>query len=158
MERDAEVESVLAEIRQHLRASASAEARRAAGAETSLATERSRQALAQLEADLAVTARAWSRLPPVVSNRRGAAARLELWVKRQLRRATNWLTWEQINFNAAVNDALRLTHKLFAESEAERAEMRARLDALAAEVEELRALRAEVELSRRTSRAGGQTR
>lgn len=137
MGRDAEVESVLAEMRRQLGASA--------GAEGQPTLDRRRQALAQLEADLAVTARAWSRLPPVVSDRRGPAARLEVWVKRQLRRATNWLTWEQINFNAAVNDALRLTHGLLAEREAELAELRARVAQLSADLEELRTLRAEVD-------------
>lgn len=150
MEREAEVESVLAEIRRQLRASEAAQA--------TPTIDRRRQALAQLEADLAVTGRAWSRLPPVTSDRRGAAARLEVWVKRQLRRATNWLTWEQINFNAAVNDALRLTHGLLAEREAERAELRARVAALSADVEELRSLRAEVESLRGPSRAGNAAR
>ena len=97
-----------------------------------------------------MTARAWSRLPPVESDRRGAAARLEVWVKRQLRRATNWLTWEQINFNAAVSDALRLTHELFAEREEELAELRARVAQLSAGLEELHALRAEVDSLRAT--------
>ena len=150
MERDAEVEKVLAEIRGHLHASAPAGAPRAA--------DRRRQALAQLEADLAVTGRAWSRLPPVTSDRRGAAARLEVWLKRQLRRATNWLTWEQINFNAAVNDALRLTHGLLAEREAEHAELRARVETLSAELESLRTLRAEVELPRTSAHAGDPAR
>ena len=150
MERDAEVEKVLAEIRQQLRASE--------GAEAAQAPDRRGQALAQLEADLAVTGRAWSRLPPVVSDRRGAAARLEIWIKRQLRRATNWLTWEQINFNAAVNDALRLTHGLLAEREAEQAELRARVETLSAGLEELRALRAEVDGLRASARAGDSAR
>ena len=150
MGRDAEVERVLAEIRQQLRA--------AAGADGAQTPDRRRQALAQMEADLCVTGRAWSRLPPVVSDRRGAAARLELWVKRQLRRATNWLTWEQINFNAAVNDALRLAHGLLAEREAEQAELRARLEALSADLEELRALRAEVEMLRASEHAGDPAR
>ena len=148
MVRDAEVESVLAEIREGLRA----------GADGPHSPDRRRQSLAQMEADLTVTARAWSRLPPVVSNRRGAAARLELWAKRQLRRATKWLTWEQINFNAAVNDALRLAHGLLAEREAERAELRARVEELSAGLEELRALRAEVELLRASAHAGDAAR
>ena len=150
MERDAEVEKVLAEIRRQLRA--------AEGGDGAQSPDRRRQALAQIEADLSVTARAWSRLPPVVSDRRGAAARLELWIKRQLRRATNWLTWEQINFNAAVNDALRLTHGLLAEREAEQAELRARVEALSADLEELRSLRAELELLRASAHAGDPAR
>ena len=150
MERDAEVERVLAEIRGRLRAPA--------GADAPQSVDRRRQALAQLEADLAVTGRAWNRLPPIASDRRGAAARLEVWVKRQLRRATNWLTWEQINFNAAVNDALRLTHGLLAEREAERAELRARVETLSAELESLRSPRAGVEPPRGSAHAGDPAR
>jgi hypothetical protein len=150
MERDSEVESVLAEIRQQLRA--------AANGDGPQSPDRRRQALAQLEADLAVTGRAWNRLPPVVSDRRGAAARLEVWIKRQLRRATNWLTWEQINFNAATNDALRLAHGLLAEHETERAELRARVEALSADLEELRSLRAEVESLRASAHASDRAR
>jgi len=63
--------------------------------------------MARLDSYLAVTARAWDRLPPLASNRSGSSARLELWVKRQIKRATHWFTWEQINFNAAVHHALR---------------------------------------------------
>jgi hypothetical protein len=63
--------------------------------------------LALINSYLTTTARAWDRLPPVVSNRSGLAARLELWVKRHLKRATRWYAWEQVNFNAAVHHALR---------------------------------------------------
>ncbi|PYS75942.1 MAG: hypothetical protein DMF66_17435 [Acidobacteria bacterium] len=51
------------------------------------------EALARLQANLATTERDWSRLPPLVSYRRGLAARLELWVKRQIKRAAHWFTW-----------------------------------------------------------------
>jgi len=64
------------------------------------------EALARMDANLATTARAWSRLPPLLSYRRGAAARFELWVKRLVKRAAHWFTWEQVNFNAAVHHAL----------------------------------------------------
>jgi DNA repair exonuclease SbcCD ATPase subunit len=56
---------------------------------------------------LTTTARTWDRLPPLVSNRSGGVAKLELWLKRQLKRATRWFTWEQVNFNASVHHALR---------------------------------------------------
>lgn len=56
---------------------------------------------------LTTTARTWDRLPPLVSNRSGVLASLELWLKRQLKRATRWYTWEQVNFNAATHHALR---------------------------------------------------
>jgi hypothetical protein len=62
---------------------------------------------ALLNSYLTTTARAWDRLPPLVSNRSGFSARLELWLKRQLKRSTRWFAWEQVNFNAAVHHALR---------------------------------------------------
>lgn len=63
--------------------------------------------VALLNSYLTTTARAWDRLPPLVSNRSGLSARLELWLKRQLKRSTRWFAWEQVNFNAAVHQALR---------------------------------------------------
>ena len=63
--------------------------------------------VALLNSYLTTTARAWDRLPPLVSNRSGLSARLELWLKRQLKRSTRWFAWEQVNFNAAVHHALR---------------------------------------------------
>ncbi|MDQ5838448.1 MAG: hypothetical protein M3379_16855 [Acidobacteriota bacterium] len=63
-------------------------------------------ALARLQANLSTTERTWSRLPPLISYRRGFAARLELWLKRQIKRAAHWFTWEQVNFNSAVHHAL----------------------------------------------------
>jgi hypothetical protein len=130
-ERDAEVESVLLEIRQRLRAVADADADGAGD-------RRRREESARIEASLAVMGRAWDRLPPVVSDRAGWRARLEFWLKRRLRRATNWFTWEQINFNAAAKDALRSALAALDEQEARQAELRARLDALEAELRELR--------------------
>jgi hypothetical protein len=56
---------------------------------------------------LTTTARAWDRLPPLVSNRSGIVARLELWLKRRIKTGARWFTWEQVNFNAAVHHALR---------------------------------------------------
>jgi chromosome segregation ATPase len=54
---------------------------------------------------LAITARAWDRLPPLVSNRRGALRRFEVAIKKAFRPLTRWFTWEQVNFNAAVHHA-----------------------------------------------------
>src|SRR5947209_1324238 len=64
------------------------------------------EALARLQANLSTTERAWSRLPPLVSYRRGFVARFELWVKLQIKRAAHWFTWEQVNFNSAAHHAL----------------------------------------------------
>jgi len=64
-------------------------------------------ALSQIDSQLAITGRAWDQLPPVHSNRHGLLARIELWIKKAARPLTRWFTWEQVNFNRAVNDALR---------------------------------------------------
>ncbi|HXI26454.1 MAG TPA: hypothetical protein VNG71_21550 [Pyrinomonadaceae bacterium] len=63
-------------------------------------------ALDRLSAQLAITARAWDRLPPLISNRSGALRRIEISIKKAFRPLTRWFTWEQINFNAAVHHAL----------------------------------------------------
>lgn len=63
--------------------------------------------LALLNSYLVTLSRAWDRLPPVVSNRSGLSARIELWIKRHLKRATRWYSWEQINFNATVHHSIR---------------------------------------------------
>ena len=113
---DTEVESILREIRERVRAEQQQSALLAPGTTESSAngtpasgdfTPEAKEALARIEGYLATTGRAWDRLPPVVSNRSGALARLELWIKRRLRVATRWYAWEQINFNAAVHQALR---------------------------------------------------
>jgi hypothetical protein len=53
-------------------------------------------------ASLSVLDRAWDRLPPLVSKRTGTPAKFELWIKSTLKLALRWLTWEQVNFNAAT--------------------------------------------------------
>lgn len=143
MDFKAEVDSTLAEMRQHLRAAGRVQA--APGPRAG------RGALARMEVDLAITERSWSRLPPLTSNRHGFVARVELWVKRALKRATHWLTWEQVNFNAAVNHSLRATHETMTGHERQLAELRAEVDQLAARAEEFESLRAEVERLRRAS-------
>ncbi len=122
---DTEVENTLREIRERVRAEAQAQSRqqahsivaRAAASEDSITMQEAggkassfgTEALARLEANLATTERAWNRLPPLSSNRSGFVARLELWIKRQIKRASHWYTWEQVNFNAAAHHALRDT-------------------------------------------------
>src|SRR5215218_2133299 len=117
---DLEVEKTLREIRERVLADAQqrrapaagveAAALAAVGAEASSANGHAAgpagEALARMDANLSTTGRAWSRLPPLLSYRRGAAARLELWLKRLVKRAAHWFTWEQVNFNAAVHHAL----------------------------------------------------
>src|SRR3954468_12542824 len=112
---DTEVEDTLREIRERVLASAptrthapvSAAMQNGGGAsEPSNLTGDISEALARMDANLSTTARAWSRLPPLLSNRRGALARFELWLKRLIKRAAHWYTWEQVNFNSAAHNAL----------------------------------------------------
>ena len=82
------------------------------------------ESLSLINSYLTTTARAWDRLPPLVSNRSGLLARVELWLKRQLKRATHWYTWEQVNFNAAVHHALRDLLPVLAAQVAQEQELR----------------------------------
>ncbi|HYN24452.1 MAG TPA: hypothetical protein VES69_05350 [Pyrinomonadaceae bacterium] len=116
---DEEVESTLREIRERVRKTADLEGESLRAVASSAANvsitsrgesaARTPETMARIDAYLATTARAWDRLPPLVSNRSGGLARLELWVKRRFKQATRWYSWEQINFNAAVHHALRDT-------------------------------------------------
>lgn len=101
---DPEVAEILAEIKRKVTS-----AQKTSVAETTSVTEspartspRSTRAVANDYANLPVMARTWDRLPPLLSNRTGAFARLELWIKGKLKRASKWFTWEQVNFNAAA--------------------------------------------------------
>jgi hypothetical protein len=114
-ERD--VEETLREIRERVRAGAAplagvaaeppAVEPHAAEANGRGAAASAADALSRMEANLSTTERAWNRLPPVLSNRGGWVARLELWVKRVIKRCLHWITWEQVNFNSSVHHALR---------------------------------------------------
>jgi hypothetical protein len=98
---------------------------------------------------LTTTARAWDRLPPVISNRSGLIARVELWLKRQLKRATHWFTWEQVNFNAAVDHALRDLLTVISAQANESRRLRAQITQLEQEqVARLTEIRAELEEQR----------
>jgi len=85
------------------------------------------EALARLSEQLTVTGRAWNSLPPIVSNRRGTLARIELWIKNTCRPLTRWFTWEQVNFNRAVHDALSDATKILMAEAQELAALRAQL-------------------------------
>src|SRR5687767_11355857 len=61
------------------------------------------RSLARLQTDLTITGRTRDQLPPVTTYRGGFIARVELLVKRQLKRVTHWYTWEQVNFNSSVD-------------------------------------------------------
>lgn len=86
---------------------------------------------------LTVLSRAWNRLPPVASNRSGAPARLELWIKSKLQRMLRWLTWEQVNFNAA-------THQMFLDVVESLATQQQQIAAISKATEELELLQQEV--------------
>ncbi len=72
----------------------------------------------RMRRNAAIVQRAGNALPPVTTSRSGLIARLELWLKRQLKRATHWYTWEQVNFNRAACDLLQdVAHRLAAVEE-----------------------------------------
>ena len=151
---ETEVESILHEIRERVlsqqrtgrdsSATRSAKTNRGNGAGDSEALQQitnddkeslTAESLSLIESYLTTTARAWDRLPPLLSNRSGSIARVELWLKRQLKRATHWFTWEQVNFNAAVHQALRELLPVMAAHEHELQALRAQLAAQSAAAE-----------------------
>jgi len=104
-----DVETILKEIRNRVVSDAGtneANARAEATSNGSIPQSNQHESLTRVSAHLAVTGRAWDRLPPVLSNRQGTLARIELWIKRKCKPLTRWFTWEQINFNRATKDAL----------------------------------------------------
>jgi len=103
-------------------------------------------AMTRLNAHLTTTARSWDRLPPVFSNRRGTAARIEVWLKARLKILSRWFTWEQVNFNAAVHHALLETLQALNEQETAIAAIRSRLAELQTSARaESEALRVEIQ-------------
>ena len=143
---ETEVESILREIRERVlsqqrtgsdsSATRSAMTNRGNGAGDSEPRQQitnnetpSAENLSLIESYLTTTARAWDRVPPLVSNRSGSIARVELWLKRQLKRATHWFTWEQVNFNAAVHQSLRELLPVMAAHEHELQALKAQLAA-----------------------------
>ncbi|HBB87960.1 MAG TPA: hypothetical protein DC047_10125 [Blastocatellia bacterium] len=155
---ETDVELILGEIRDRVRATHEASAIASNGVDSSAVARNATRAvstaetLALISSYLTTTARAWDQFPPLVSNRNGVAARVELWLKRFFRRGTRWYVWEQVNFNAAVHHALRDLLPVLAAYEHElenlRAETAAARGALQIEVErqdsELTELRAEL--------------
>ena len=154
---ETDVEHVLAEIRERVRATHQASTAASNGVDSSVVARNSTRAstaetLALIDSYLTTTARAWDQFPPLVSNRKGFSARFELWLKRFFRRGTRWYVWEQINFNAAIHHALRDLLPLLSASEHEleklRVENAALRDTQQVELErqqgELAALRADL--------------
>lgn len=168
---DKEVEAVLEEIKARIRAqppaaegSATSEPLQetARNGERQLALGREQllqflqandEALAAIDSCLTTTERAWDRLPPIISNRRGVLARLELWIKQRARIAGRWFTWEQINFNAAVHHALQQTRRALSRLEHAVFDLRTKSEAQLKEAERQAELQKnlEKELERRTA-------
>ena len=137
---DPEVADILAEIKRRVSTS-----EQTARAGSRRATENSTPVISPPTglngfASLSVMARAWDRLPPVVSNRTGTAARLELWIKQKLRSAFRWFTWEQVNFNSATYQTLLETIELLKTHEQNLAELTESIEAQGEELRELYAL------------------
>jgi hypothetical protein len=103
------------------------------------------KSLDRFETKLTITGRAHDQLPPVSTYRSGLAARVELWIKRRLKRATNWFTWEQVNFNAATHNALNHTLTILQSYEERLASLQNELDAEAASKANLEARLVELE-------------
>ncbi len=105
-----DVEKVLREIRERVRAETVMGRAPSHGLTENVSSPApDEDALSRLETNIVVTARAWDKLPPLISYRQGFLRQFELWLKRQIKRATRWYTWEQVNFNASTNNALRET-------------------------------------------------
>ena len=156
---DEEVENTLREIRERVRNTAEFESDSVVAVVSSAAngsnTPRDQSAIktaeimARIDSYLTTTARAWDRLPPLISRRSGGLARLELWVKRRIKQASHWYSWEQINFNAAVHHALRDTLDALLDLERQLSETNAKMEAqLEQHQVEMRAQRAEIESQR----------
>jgi len=128
-----DVETILNQIRERVVSEENARTTGTAVSATALSSNGSPsgsnqdEALARLSEQLTVTGRAWNRLPPVFSNRRGTLARIELWLKNKCRPLTRWFTWEQVNFNRAVHDALSDVIKILMAEAHELVALRAQL-------------------------------
>jgi hypothetical protein len=85
--------------------------------------------MARLQTSLTITGRTHDQLPPVTTYRRGFLARVELWIKRHLKRATHWFTWEQVNFNSSVHVALNNMLAILQTYEQRQASLQDELDA-----------------------------
>jgi hypothetical protein len=100
---DIKVDELVRSIRQRARESAAQQDSSVSGPDSFAGP------MARLQTSLTITGRAQDQLPPVTTYRGGFAARLELWIKRLLKRVTHWFTWEQVNFNSSVDRALNST-------------------------------------------------
>jgi uncharacterized protein YpbB len=101
-------------------------------------TKRTREAeLESLKANLSVIERSWNRLPPLTSYRSGWIAKLELWCKRVLKKASHWFTWEQVNFNSATSNSVRDILLVLSAHEEMLSELKSKLEKLSKAINEL---------------------
>jgi hypothetical protein len=107
----------------------------------------SASSLGRLETSLTITRRTHDQLPPVTTYRSGFAARVELWIKRRLKRVTHWFTWEQVNFNSSTHSALNHTLAILQTYEQRLASLQNELDASVAAKANLEARLIELESS-----------
>jgi hypothetical protein len=117
---DQEVQDILQEIRERVRAGEKPQIVNSPGVSDNSPARLEFAPLPPVDqqfAGLTTLDRAWDRLPPVVSNRSGTTARFELWIKSRIKRMLRWITWEQVNFNAAVNHTLHDVVKTLAAHE-----------------------------------------
>jgi hypothetical protein len=122
------VEETLIEIRERVRAQIRQQSSIVESqGEPPTTTPTNEVALDSLRANLSVIERSWNRLPPLTTFRTGSIARLELWVKRLLKKATHWFTWEQVNFNSASAKSMKEIITVLSEHEEELMELRRQL-------------------------------
>jgi hypothetical protein len=102
-ESELEVEEVLREIRLRIRSENGL-----TSDSVDLVSHRKETEIAglRIETYLSMTDRMRNNLPPVRTYRSGLLARIELWIKRQIKRSTHWFTLDQVNFNSAIHNIL----------------------------------------------------
>jgi outer membrane murein-binding lipoprotein Lpp len=144
---DIKVEDLVRSIREQARESAAQQS-----ASSNAPPDGSARSLTRLQTSLTITGRTQDQLPPLTTYRSGSPARLELWIKRQLKRVTHWFTWEQVNFNSSVDSALKNTLAVLQTHEQRLASLQDELDAssgakanLESQVAELEARLSQVE-------------
>jgi hypothetical protein len=121
---DIKVEDLVRSIRERARESAARQPDPSVSCPDSIA-----RPLGRIQTSLTITARTRDQLPPVTTYRSGLLARLELWVKRVLKRVTHWYTWEQVNFNSSVDNALNNTLAILQSNEQRLANLQNELNA-----------------------------
>jgi hypothetical protein len=125
---EVDVEKTLAEIRERVRAQIRQQTAMSQARSEDPAPSRPNEVrLESLRANLSIIERSWNKLPPLMSYRRGLLAHVELGLKRLVKKATHWFTWEQVNFNSANAKSMRDVVAVLSEHENELIELRRQL-------------------------------